>query len=76
MVADGEHLLENLVANNNDIRRDAPDFRAYIAPGAVHTILQKNALYDMTVNGVALVDWIATLAEHAPIDDVTCEVCD
>ncbi|WP_321490218.1 pectin acetylesterase-family hydrolase [uncultured Hyphomonas sp.] len=69
-------LLENLVANNNDIRIGAPDFRAYIAPGAVHTILQKNALYETTVNGVVLVDWIAALAQHAPEEDVKCNECD
>lgn len=68
-------LLQNLLANNEDIRRADPGFRAYIAAGAEHTILQKNALYELTTEDTPLIDWVSAIASHKAVDDVTCSEC-
>jgi hypothetical protein len=32
--------------------------------------------YELKVNGVRLVDWVAALMAGEPLDDVHCEDCD
>ena len=68
-------LLGNMLANNDDIRDAVPNFRAYIAEGEAHTVMQKPEFYTLTSSGVRLVDWVAQLASGEPVDDVLCEAC-
>ncbi len=69
-------LLENILANNADIRDAVPDFRAYIAPGTEHTILQKDGFYAITVDEVGLAEWVGDFAAHQPVADITCTDCE
>lgn len=48
---------------------------SYVAPGEGHTILGGDGFYDMEVEGVRLVDFVATLIDGAVPDDVRCTEC-
>lgn len=71
-----DSLLDLILANQNDIRGEAANFRSYIADGDIHTILQRPEFYTQHVDGVRIRDWVAALAAHEPVEDVRCEPCD
>jgi hypothetical protein len=48
---------------------------SYVAPGDLHTIVLSNDFYDLEVEGVRLVNWVATLVAGDVPDDVRCTVC-
>lgn len=50
-----------LALNLAEIRRANPRFRSYTAPGQAHTILLTPQFYALTVDGVAIRDWVAAL---------------
>lgn len=52
------------------IHDGTPWFRSYTAPGRTHAILRSNALYTTTVGGVKLSDWIGSLVNGDPVDEV------
>ncbi len=68
-------LLELLLLNQADIRREVDNFRSYIGPGDSHTILARPEFYNTSVNGVRFRDWVAELAAMRPVDDVRCDPC-
>ncbi len=68
-------LLTSLRANNADIRRSAPNFRAYIAGGSLHTILGRPEFYTLHVGATRIRDWVAALAARQPVADVACTDC-
>ena len=47
----------------------------YVAPGVAHTIVREDDFYDMEVEGVRLVDFLATLVAGDVPADVRCSVC-
>jgi hypothetical protein len=49
---------------------------SYTAPGDHHGILEFEIFYEMEVNGVRLVDWLAALIAGEPLDDVHCDECE
>jgi Pectinacetylesterase len=49
--------------------------RSYTAPGDGHGIFEKEAFYELEVNGVTLVDWVDALIVGQPLDDVHCDDC-
>ncbi len=49
---------------------------SYTAPGNGHTILENETFYQVEVDGVRLVDWVAALIAGQPLDDVHCEPCE
>ena len=69
-------LLDLILANQNDIRSEAANFRSYIADGDIHTILQRPEFYTQHVDGVRIRDWVAALAAGEPVEDVQCAPCD
>lgn len=69
-------LLDLILANQNDIRSEAANFRSYIADGDIHTILQRPEFYTQHVDGVRIRDWVAALAAREPVEDVQCEPCE
>ena len=59
-----------LAANLADIRQTNRALRTYTAPGAMHTILRRPEFYSLTVDGVALRDWVADLLDGKRVADV------
>ncbi|HKE91244.1 MAG TPA: pectin acetylesterase-family hydrolase [Gemmatimonadales bacterium] len=59
-----------LAANFADIRRINPVLRTYTAPGPMHTILRRPEFYSLTVEGVAIRDWVADLLDGKRVADV------
>jgi hypothetical protein len=68
-------LRELLLLNQQDIAREASNFRVYIAPGESHTILSRPEFYTTAVNGVRFRDWVADLAARRTVDNVRCDPC-
>ncbi|MDB4908371.1 MAG: hypothetical protein JWO05_3155 [Gemmatimonadetes bacterium] len=66
----GIPLSHFLTLGLDELHAAIPSFRAYTAPGRVHTILRSNAVYTTTVDGVAFVDWLSALVEGRAISDV------
>lgn len=64
-------LEENLAA----IAAVIPDFRYYVAGGAMHTILLRPEVYSYEVDGTRFVDWLAELESGASVDNVMCSDC-
>ena len=64
-------LEENLAA----ISAVIPDFRYYVAGGAMHTILLRPEVYSYEVDGTRFVDWLAGLESGAAVDNVMCSEC-
>lgn len=68
-------LAPLLAQNLADVHAGVPGFRAYTAPGKVHTILTRPEFYTLTVNGVRLRDWVAERVAGKRVSDVTCDGC-
>lgn len=63
--------LEVLMRKNlADIRAARPEFRSYVLPGKVHTVLLSATFYSGYVDSVALRDWVANLVEGKEVHDV------
>lgn len=58
-----------------DIEAAGVPVASYVAPGAAHTIALSNEFYDMEVEGVRLVDFLATLVAGGVPADVRCVEC-
>lgn len=59
-----------LALNLAAIRRSNSRFRSYTAPGQAHTILLSPQFYALTVDRVAIRDWVAALIDGRPVDDI------
>jgi hypothetical protein len=59
-----------LRTNFADIRRSNLALRTYTAPGPMHTILRRAEFYSLTVDGVAIRDWVADLLDGKGVADV------
>lgn len=68
-------LAPLLARNLAEIRAAVPGFRAYTAPGTLHTILTRPEFYSLAVNGVRVRDWVADRVAGKPVPDVTCAGC-
>jgi hypothetical protein len=58
-------------ANETQIERAGVTLHSYTAPGEGHVVLDDSNLYTETVDGTALVDWIAALLSGRPAADVS-----
>lgn len=69
--------MDQLIRDNETrIESAGVTVSSYLAPGADHTILTKDELYALEVEGVAFVDWLTEyLAADSPTDDVACVDC-
>ena len=70
-----ESLKTYLDANQADIRAEVDNFRTFIAGGDSHTILARPQFYELRSGGVRIRDWVARLADHETVEDVTCSNC-
>ena len=68
--------LEVIDANEAAIEAAGVVQHSYIAPGDGHRILELDEFYELEVNGVRLVDWVAALIAGEPLDDVHCDTCE
>lgn len=48
---------------------------SYTAPGDEHTLLWRDLVYEVEVDGVRLIDWIADVVAGKPVEDVHCTDC-
>ncbi|MEX1296885.1 MAG: pectin acetylesterase-family hydrolase [Candidatus Limnocylindrales bacterium] len=70
--ADLVSLMDRVEA---DIEAQGVPVASYTAPGNEHTLLWRDLLYEVEVDGVRLVDWITRLVEGETPDDVRCTDC-
>jgi len=73
---DPSELLAVLDANEAAIEDARVVLHSYTAPSHHHGIFEWPVFYELKVNGVRLVDWVAALMAGEPLDDVHCEDCD
>ena len=59
-----------------DIDAAITNYRSYLAPGDVHTILLRPEFYTYSVDGTSFRDWVAALAAGDEVGDVHCGACD
>jgi hypothetical protein len=72
---DPSELLAVIDANEAAIEKAGVVLHSYTAPGNGHGIWEWPRFYDLEVNGVKFVDWVASLIEGEPVDDVHCRRC-
>ncbi|MDZ7673535.1 MAG: pectin acetylesterase-family hydrolase [Acidimicrobiales bacterium] len=72
---EGGTLLDVLDQNEQLVEGNGVDLSTYVAPGENHTILGRDDLYDLTVEGTAFLDWLAELVEGGMPGDVRCTDC-
>jgi hypothetical protein len=73
---DPTKLLAVIDANEAAIERAGVVLHSYTAPGDGHGIFEEGPFYELEVNGVSLVDWVAALIAGEPLDDVHCVDCE
>lgn len=74
--SDTSDVGASIDANEVLIEAEGIDQHSYTAPGSNHTLVRKDEFYEMEVNGVRLVDWVAALIAGEPLADVHCEECE
>ena len=65
-----------MLASIQKIQESAPNFHAYIAPGAIHCITGDDIFYTREVNGVRFRDWVDAMVNDKAWDDVMCADCE
>lgn len=68
-------IREFILRNQADIRAEIDNFVSFIAGGEEHTILLRPEFYTLHVGESTLLDWVASLASHEPVEDVACSSC-
>jgi hypothetical protein len=58
-----------------DVEAQGVPVASYTAPGSEHTLLWRDLVYELEVEGVRLVDWITDLVEGEIPTDVHCGGC-
>jgi hypothetical protein len=72
---DRSDQLAVIDANEAAIEEAGVVLHSYTAPGNGHGIFEWPKFYEIEVNGERLVDWVTTLIEGKPVDDVHCQRC-
>jgi hypothetical protein len=70
-----EDLLSLIDANETQIEAAGVNVHSYVAPGDDHTALTDGRIYTESLNGVNVVDWVTSLIDGEPADDVHCTEC-
>jgi len=68
-------LLISIDGNEEQIEATGVDLLSYVAPGSGHTTLSQDNFYRERVQGVRFVDWVTSLVNGEPVEDVHCERC-
>ncbi len=70
-----DELVTLMDRNEADIEAQGVPLASYTAPGSEHTLLWRDLVYTMEVEGVPLIDWIAELVAGETPADVHCVAC-
>jgi len=62
---DGADWAARMVGNVEEISAANPNFRAYLAPGTEHCVINRASFYTQTVGGVSFADWVKSLLSGA-----------
>ncbi len=73
---DAAEWSSKMQANLAEISASAPGFRYYLAPDYKHCILPYPELYTVEVGGTKLVDWISSVVNDEPVEDISCNDSD
>jgi hypothetical protein len=68
-------LLDLIDANERQIEDAGVDLISYTAPADDHVVFDNESFYSESVDGVALLDWVARVLAGDPVDDVHCTKC-
>ncbi|WP_051392901.1 pectin acetylesterase-family hydrolase [Glycomyces arizonensis] len=71
-----DDLTALIDANEAMIEDAGVNVLSYVAPGSHHLALDGDRFYAETVDGRALVDWVAEVVETGQAEDVHCTDCD
>ncbi|MDF2695845.1 MAG: hypothetical protein K0S65_4228 [Labilithrix sp.] len=63
-----QKLLDSMTA----IHAATPSFRSFVAPGNEHCIIPRDELYTATVGGKRVIDFVASMVNDQPIENVDC----
>lgn len=58
-----------------DIEAQGVPVASFTAPGMEHTLLWRDLVYEVEVEGVRLIDWISDVVSGVPVEDVHCADC-
>ena len=70
-----DDLLTLIDENDANIEAAGVPLASFTAPGSEHTILWRDELYQLEVEGVRLIDWISQLLTGDRPADVRCQDC-
>ena len=70
-----DQVVEQIDATEAQVEAGGIPLAVYVAPGDEHTIIGGDEVYDMEVEGVRLVDFLATLVAGDVPADVRCTEC-
>ncbi len=70
-----DQVVEQIDATEAQVEAGGVPLAVYVAPGTEHTIIGGDEVYDMEVDGVRLIDWIADLVGGGVPADVHCVEC-
>lgn len=68
-------VVEQIDATEAQVEAAGVPLATYVAPGTGHVVAFGDAVYDMEVEGVRLIDWITELVDGGVPDDVHCVEC-
>ena len=68
-------LLPVVDANEAMIEATGVDQLSFTAPGSDHTLVRSATFYEMELDGVRLVDWVASIVNGETVEDVHCDEC-
>ncbi|MGD8684851.1 MAG: pectin acetylesterase-family hydrolase [Chloroflexota bacterium] len=72
---DADELVALIDENEAVIEAEGVEVASYVAPGSDHTILGRDTFYELEVEGVRFVDWVADLVRGETPPDVHCRDC-
>ncbi len=70
-----DELLTLIDRNESEIEAAGVDLASFTAAGTDHTVLWRDELYALEVDGVRLIDWLADLVNGETPPDVRCGDC-
>ncbi len=70
-----DDLVRHIDRIETEIEAEGVPVASYTAPGNDHTVLWRDELYELEVEGVRLIDWVTALFEGETPADVHCVAC-
>lgn len=68
----GDALKVTITDNEAYIEDGGVPVASYLAPGELHPVLGRPALYELEVDGVTLIDWLTDYVNGEDVPDVAC----